>query len=307
MKGLPPGNEAVISCSAVRIYHFRSRETGSFLIKKIGFGLFAILSGICTGADEPGMPVKAEKAFYDSSKKRIIPEKTIGYGMYKSLRVYLTGRKLHPRRIFSMKIEKALCPHCGAPIRIRPGKRVMNCEYCDMQIIISDLELEEEEVSEEDFRAFDEHGFSSRFAGSDIFPEHGSSPQEDGPHFTDFSGGESNGYEETREIPYDDPADAVPLQHGYWTPVGFRTRRLRNMILAGFFYFTLISGVFGAGSDLFSYLCAAVFMFFSISVAFLWKPLVDHLPGLKKEAATGKKTMRIVYILIALLIFSFVS
>ena len=38
--------------------------------------------------------------------------------------------------ILKMKIEKAICPHCGAPVRIKPGKRVMNCAYCDMQIII---------------------------------------------------------------------------------------------------------------------------------------------------------------------------
>lgn len=206
-----------------------------------------------------------------------------------------------------MKIEKALCPHCGAPIRIRPGKRVMNCEYCDMQIIISDLELEEEEVSEEDFARYEEQAFSSGYAGSDIFREHGSSPQEDGPHFTDFSGGESEEHEERGRIPFEAPVDPVPLQHGYWTPVGFRSRKVMNMILAGFFYFSLISGVLGGGSDFFINLCAAVVMFFSISVAFLWQPLVDRLPGLKKDAATGRKTMRIVYILIAFMLFGFIT
>lgn len=205
-----------------------------------------------------------------------------------------------------MKIEKALCPHCGAPIRIRPGKRVMNCEYCDMQIIISDLELEEEEVSEEDFARFEEQDFSSRYAGSDIFREHGRSPQEDGPHFTDFSGGESDGFEESRNIPFADPVDPVTPQHGYWTPVGFRSRKVMNMILAGFFYFSLISLVFSGGADFFTNICAAAVYFFAVSVAFLWQPLVDRLPGLKRDAATGRKTMRIVYILIALLLFGFI-
>ncbi len=206
-----------------------------------------------------------------------------------------------------MKIEKAVCPHCGAPVRIKPGKKVMNCDYCDMQIIISDLDLEEEEVSDEDFRRYGEQDFSSRYAGSDIFPEHGSSPKEEGPHFTDFSVGASDVYEEKRGIPDEDPADPSFRQHGYWTPVGFRSRRMRNMILAGLFYFSLISGLLTSGSGFFRSLCSAVCLFFMVSTAFLWQPLVDRLPGLKKDILSGKKTMRIIYILIALMIYGFIS
>lgn len=180
----------------------------------------------------------------------------------------------------------------------------MNCDYCDMQIIISDLDLEEEEVSEEDLRHYEEQDFSSRFAGSDAFQEHGSSPREDGPHFTDFSGSES---EENRKSPYADSPDPAPLQHGYWTPVGFRSRRMRNMILAGLFYFSLISSLLTSGSGFFSGLCSAVCLFFMISTAFLWQPLVDRLPGLKNDLVSGKKTMRIIYIMAALFIYGIVS
>ena len=209
--------------------------------------------------------------------------------------------------ILKMKIEKAVCPHCGAPVRIKPGKRVMNCAYCDMQIIISDLNLEEEEVSEEDFRHYEEQDLTSRFSGSDVFQEHGSSPQEEGPHFTDFSGGENGDREESRNIPYADSPGPASMQHGYWTPVGFRSRRMRNMILAGLFYLSLISNLLTSGSGFFSSLCSAVCLFFIISTAFLWQPLVDRLPGLKNDLVSGKKTMRIVYILIALMILGFVS
>ena len=205
-----------------------------------------------------------------------------------------------------MKIEKALCPHCGAPIRIRPGKRMMNCDYCDMQIIISDLELEEE-TAEEDYTRNEELNFSSRLTGSDIFPERGRSSWEEGTHFTDFSGGKDDGYEESRNNPYDDPAGPVPLKHNYWTPVGFRSRRMRNMILAGLFYFSLISGLLTSGSGFFSSFCSAVCLFFMISTAFLWQPLIDRLPGLKNDLESGKKTMRIVYILIALFIYGIIS
>ena len=58
---------------------------------------------------------------------------------------------------------------------------------------------------------------------------------------------------------------------------------------------------------LFGSLCSAVCLFFIISTAFLWQPLVDRLPGLKNDLVSGKKTMRIVYILIALMILGFVS
>jgi hypothetical protein len=44
-----------------------------------------------------------------------------------------------------------------------------------------------------------------------------------------------------------------------------------------------------------------------VSTAFLWQPLVDRLPGLKNDLVSGKKTMRIVYILIALMIYGFIS
>jgi len=183
----------------------------------------------------------------------------------------------------------------------------MNCAYCDMQIIISDLDLEEEEVSEEDFRHYEEQDFSSRFAGSDSFLEHGSSPREDGPHFTDFSGRETEDREESRKIPYADSPDPAPHRHGYWTPVGFRTRRMRNIILAGLFYLSLISNLLTSGSGFFRSLCSAVCLFFMVSTAFLWQPLVDRLPGLKNDLVSGKKTMRIVYILIALMIYGFIS
>ena len=37
-----------------------------------------------------------------------------------------------------MKIEKTVCPYCGANLKIRPGQASVECEYCRSSVLISD-------------------------------------------------------------------------------------------------------------------------------------------------------------------------
>ena len=41
-----------------------------------------------------------------------------------------------------MKIEKTVCPYCGANMKILPGQVHAECEYCGSSVVISGLESE---------------------------------------------------------------------------------------------------------------------------------------------------------------------
>ena len=36
-----------------------------------------------------------------------------------------------------MKIEKTVCPYCGANMKILPGQEHAECEYCGSSVVIS--------------------------------------------------------------------------------------------------------------------------------------------------------------------------
>ena len=36
-----------------------------------------------------------------------------------------------------MKIEKTVCPYCGANLKIRTGQTTVECEYCGSSVLIS--------------------------------------------------------------------------------------------------------------------------------------------------------------------------
>ena len=41
-----------------------------------------------------------------------------------------------------MKIEKTVCPYCGANMKILPGQKHAECEYCGSSVVISGVESE---------------------------------------------------------------------------------------------------------------------------------------------------------------------
>jgi len=180
-----------------------------------------------------------------------------------------------------MKIVKAVCPHCGAEIKVKPGTEIMNCIYCDMQIDCSDLELKEEDVPDREAAFYEEQNIPAPSTGDAPFPEPG---------------------RENRNRSKDSAADPASPGHGYWTPVGFRSRNTINMVIAGLYYARLVFRLVTAESFLEGILSAALNLFI-IGILFSWQPFVDHLPGIRKDIETGKKTMRAVYIVIAVAIY----
>ena len=49
-----------------------------------------------------------------------------------------------------MKIEKTVCPYCGANMKILPGQEHAECEYCGSSVVISGVQNERQKESPSD-------------------------------------------------------------------------------------------------------------------------------------------------------------
>ena len=49
-----------------------------------------------------------------------------------------------------MKIEKTVCPYCGANMKILPGQEHAECEYCGSSVVISGVESDRQKESPSD-------------------------------------------------------------------------------------------------------------------------------------------------------------
>ena len=49
-----------------------------------------------------------------------------------------------------MKIEKTVCPYCGASMKILPGQEHAECEYCGSSVVISGAQSERQKESPSD-------------------------------------------------------------------------------------------------------------------------------------------------------------
>ncbi len=169
-----------------------------------------------------------------------------------------------------MKVESAACPHCGAPVRIEYGKKTGFCEYCGMQLFMD---------------------------GTEPAPREEERPERD--------------REETWE-PYADREPAAGKEAGkarglsYWTPVGFRTKTLWKMLLAGFWYIVLIAMVVSPGESVNTResLIIVFWMLSWIAVIFSWQPAADLLPGLKSENSSTRTAAKIGWCFLFIMIAS---
>ena len=100
-----------------------------------------------------------------------------------------------------MKIEKTVCPYCGANMKILPGQKQAECEYCGSSVVITGVESETQKESEP-------HKDPDRLQNR---------PTEN-PHPA------AQNYEEHKA--------AAPVRHGIFPPPGFRSRNILHMIIA---------------------------------------------------------------------------
>ncbi len=161
-----------------------------------------------------------------------------------------------------MRIEKAVCPHCGGPIEVRSHK-VIKCEYCGMPIVISDLDLDDA----------DNNGFEDTVTVDETIT------------YEDF--------------PIDIVKAA--RKHSYWTLVGFRTKKNWKMICASIFYLVLLIMLFVPSKRAYNIL-SVILLFFIAQVFFSWQPLVDTLPGLKSKDASISTVCKAGYIFASIII-----
>lgn len=162
-----------------------------------------------------------------------------------------------------MKIEKAVCPHCGGPIEIG-SRKILKCEYCGMPIVISDLEIDKT--------------VDTSFEGT--IPKV-----------------EKRSYEESPSFRIE-----KPRKHCYWTPVGFRTKKIWKMCIASVCYLFMLMFLV-VPEDRFAIITMILAFFFSVHVGFSWQPFVDHLPGLKSKNIMFRAGIKTGYIFAAFMIF----
>lgn len=166
-----------------------------------------------------------------------------------------------------MKIEKAVCPHCGGPIEIGSCK-IIKCEYCGMPIVISDLDIDKSDKN-------GSANTASKITAS-TYDKWGS------------------------ETPIENRTK-TNRKSSYWTPVGFRSKTKWKMCVAILVYLPLLE-LFLIPEDRVAMITAALVSLFSIHVAFSWQPFVDHFPGLKSGNDIIRVISKVAYILAAFMI-----
>lgn len=178
-----------------------------------------------------------------------------------------------------MKIEKTVCPYCGANLKIRTGQTTVECEYCGSSVLISG-------------------------AGTilhDSSPAPAADPVEESLIAEDHSAAESLPAENhSAGAPGYSGADfrqEVPkrrIKHGIFPPPGFRSKNILHMIAAVCGYLFILYAAANLGGIL-------DFIFFtiaSLSVVDLcteWTGLYSGLKGLRNSNQILRIVMKVIW------------
>ena len=178
-----------------------------------------------------------------------------------------------------MKIEKTVCPYCGANLKIRTGQTTVECEYCGSSVLISG-------------------------AGTilhDSSPAPAADPVEESLIAEDHSAAESLPAENhSAGAPGYSGADfrqEVPkrrIKHGIFPPPGFRSKNILHMIAAVCGYLFILYAAANLGGIL-------DFIFFtiaSLSVVDLcteWTGLYSGLKGLRSSNQILRIVMKVIW------------
>ena len=162
-----------------------------------------------------------------------------------------------------MKIEKTICPYCGANLKILPGQKHAECEYCGSSVVISDVESESQKESE-------------RLKES----ERPKDCPSDNPHPT------AQNYEEYKA--------ATPVRHAIFPPPGFRSRNIFHMIISvcGYLFILAVAMSLGNAIDCSFFIAASLSV---VDICLDWTGLWSRLKGLHSENRALRLIAKIIW------------
>lgn len=189
-----------------------------------------------------------------------------------------------------MKIEKTVCPYCGANLKIRTGQTTVECEYCGSSVLISGAgtilhdsspapaaDPVEESLFAEDHSAAESLPAENRPAAESL-PAENYSAGAPGYSGADFR----------QEVP------KRRVKHGIFPPPGFRSKNILHMIavVCGYLFILYAAANLGGIPD---------FIFFtiaSLSVVDLcteWTGLYSGLKGLRSSNQILRIVMKVIW------------
>ena len=128
-----------------------------------------------------------------------------------------------------MKIEKTICPYCGANLKILPGQKHAECEYCGSSVVISDVESESQKESES---LKESESPKDRLSGD---------PRLAAQRFEEHVATES-------------------VRHAIFPPPGFRSRNIFHMIISvcGYLFILAVAMSLGNAIDCIFFIAASL-------------------------------------------------
>ena len=162
-----------------------------------------------------------------------------------------------------MKIEKTVCPYCGANMKILPGQKQAECEYCGSSVVITGVESETQKESEP-------HKDPDRLQNR---------PTEN-PHPA------AQNYEEHKA--------AAPVRHAIFPPPGFRSRNILPMIISvcGYLFILAVAMSLGNAIDFIFFIAASLSV---VDICLDWTGLWSRLKGLHSENRALRLIAKIIW------------
>ena len=162
-----------------------------------------------------------------------------------------------------MKIEKTICPYCGANLKILPGQKHAECEYCGSSVVISDVESESQKESErlkESERPKDRPSDNSRPAAQK----------------------------------YNEYTTTAPKRHAIFPPPGFRSRNIFHMIISvcGYLFILAVAMSLGNAIDCIFFIAASLSV---VDICLDWTGLWSRLKGLHSENRALRLIAKIIW------------
>ena len=178
-----------------------------------------------------------------------------------------------------MKIEKTVCPYCGANLKIRTGQTTVECEYCGSSVLISGTGTILHDSSPAPAAdPVEESLIAEDHSAAESLPAENHSAGAPGYSGADFR----------QEVP------KRRIKHGIFPPPGFRSKNILHMIAAVCGYLFILYAAANLGGIL-------DFIFFtiaSLSVVDLcteWTGLYSGLKGLRNSNQILRIVMKVIW------------
>lgn len=183
-----------------------------------------------------------------------------------------------------MKIEKTVCPYCGASLKILPGQTNVECEYCGNTSLITDSEVSPQSKSPSEDERPD---WYVKTTGNTI----------PGPNFNSGNNkkkaaGQSSAGK--KNMPFKKEAATPVTKHSLLPPPGFRQKNMLYMILAAAGYLFLLAVAFNLDSPL-DTVFFLISTFSVIDICTDWTGLYSRLKGLHSPNTGYRILMKIVW------------